>query len=45
MSILFNEKYIDVYHLLKQQNNKQKLQILQAFHMKMKQPKLYRINF
>ena len=31
--------------ILKQQNNKQKLQILEALHIRMKQPKLYRIYF
>ena len=31
--------------ILEQQNNKQKLQILEALHIRMKQPKLNRINF
>ena len=31
--------------LLEQQNNKQKLQIPEALHIRMKQPKLNRINF
>ena len=31
--------------MLEQQNNKQKLQILKALHIRMKQPKLNRINF
>ena len=39
------QKILTENTILEQQNNKQKLQILEALHIRMIQPKLNRINF
>ena len=43
----YTYKYIYIYEkkILEHQNNKQKLKILEALHIRNIQPKLYRINF